>query len=309
MAGFWNLSQQQLYDANGKPMVGARAFFYAAGTTTPINIYQAFDLGSVNKLPNPIITDGYGRWPSVYFDEADGFFRARVTDAGGVVVFDVDGIPIIGPAGSGGGSVTPVDPNGVASTGDLKARYGEGFIAGWVRGNGRTIGSTVSGASERANNDTQPLFEFLWNADANLVVVGGRGANSAADWAANKQITLPDFRGRTIVGLDAMGNVAANVVPSASALGWTGGEAAHTLIVSEMPAHSHPIDDSGHVHDTPFYFNPDGAVSFAGPGGGSMEPAHGTLPATTGITVQNTGGGASHNNIQPSLATTIYVRL
>lgn len=308
MAGFWNQSQSQIYDENGKPMVGARAFFYAAGTTTPINVYQSFDLGAINKLPNPLTTDGFGRWPSVYFDEADGFYRTRVTTPGGVVVYDVDGIPIIGPAGGGGGSVTPVDPDSVAKTGDLKARYGEGFIAGWVRGNGRTVGSATSGASERANSDTQPLFEFLWNADPNLVVVGGRGGSSAADWAANKQITLPDFRGRTIVGLDVMGNIAANVIPAATALGWTGGEGLHTLISTEMPAHTHGVNEAPHSHDTQFYFKPGGSVSF-GSGVGSMDPAHGTFPTTIGISIQNAGGGAAHNNIQPSLATTIYVRL
>jgi microcystin-dependent protein len=316
MAGFWNLSQQQLYDANGKPMVGARAFFYQAGTTTPMNIYQAFDLGLVNKLPNPIITDGYGRWPSVYFDEADGFFRVRVTDAGGVVVFDVDGIPIIGPAGGGGGSVTPVDPNGVLSTGDLKFRYGEGFIAGWVRGNGRTVGSAVSGASERANNDTQPLFEFLWNANANLVVVGGRGASSATDWAANKQITLPDFRGRVAIGHDVMGNIAANVVADANVLGKTLGEAAHTLTVAEMPAHGHTgaTDVQGdHVHGIRTNINTNAGTN--GVRGGDTPP--GAITQNTevagahahNVTVGNTGGGAGHNNVQPSLVTTIYVRL
>ncbi len=310
MSGFWNLSQQQLFDANGKPSVGARAFFYAAGTTTPINIYQAFDLGTVNKLPNPIITDGYGRWPSVYFDEADGFFRARVTDAGGVVVFDVDGIPIIGPAGSGGGSVSPVDPNGVLSTGDLKARYGEGFLAGWVRGNGRTIGSAVSGASERANNDTQPLFEFLWNADPNLVVVGGRGGSSAADWGANKQVTLPDYRGRVIIGHDVMGNIAANVVPGANALGRAIGEGKHTLTIAEMPSHNHDTIDDGHFH----LYKDGTLVNISGGSGyqvrvGDNDTVRQTEISGTGINIQFKGGGAAHNNVQPSLVSTIYIRL
>jgi microcystin-dependent protein len=313
MAGFWNQSQSQIYDENGKPMVGARAFFYAAGTTTPITVYQSFDLGTINKLPNPLTTDGYGRWPSVYFDEADGFYRTRVTTPGGVVVYDVDGIPIIGPVGGGGGAITPVDPDSVAKTGDLKARYGEGFIAGWVRGNGRTIGSATSGASERANSDTQPLFEFLWNADPNLVVVGDRGGSSAADWAANKQITLPDFRGRTIVGLDVMGNIAANVIPAATALGWTGGEGMHTLVVSEMPAHNHTgvtaLDgDHNHQYNRGAPGNGDGGAGSytgaAGVFGTSINGAH-----THNLLIDNRGGGAAHNNVQPSLATTIYIRM
>jgi microcystin-dependent protein len=317
MAGFWNLSQQQIYDENGKPMIGARAYFYAAATTTPIATYQSFDLGLVNKQPNPVITDGYGRWPSVYFDEADGFYRVRVTTAQGVVVFDVDGIPIIGPAGGGGGgSVTPVDPDGVARTGDTKARYGEGFESGWARMNGRTIGSATSGASERANSDTQPLFEWLWNSDPNLVVLGGRGASAAADWASNKQMTLPDFRGRVQIGHDVMGNIAANVVADANLLGKAIGEAMHTLTVAEMPAHGHTgsTDAQGeHVHGIRGNVGTNAGTnglrsSDAGPGtiNQNTEPAglHGH-----NVVVGNTGGGAAHNNIQPSGVITLYIRL
>lgn len=313
MAGFWNQSQSQIYDENGKPMVGARAFFYAAGTTTPIDVYQSFDLGDINKLPNPLITDGYGRWPSVYFDEADGFYRTRVTTAGGVVVYDVDGIPIIGPAGGGGGSVTPVDPDSVFKTGDIKSRYGEGFIAGWVRGNGRTVGSATSGASERANNDTQPLFEFLWNADPNLVVVGGRGANSAADWAANKPITLPDFRGRIAVGHDVMGNIAANVVPDANTLGKAIGEGVHTLTTGEMPSHGH----TGTTNPDGLHFHSEtgGPIPAGGAGGNGLIGVDGnSFTGSSGLhqhlfTTNPAGGGAGHNNVQPSIVTTIYVRL
>lgn len=38
MAGFWNQSNTQIHDANGKPYIGARAYFYLGGTSTPIPI-------------------------------------------------------------------------------------------------------------------------------------------------------------------------------------------------------------------------------------------------------------------------------
>jgi len=60
--------------------------------------------------------------------------------------------------------------------------YGTGVRSGFVRANGRTIGSATSGATERANADAQALFEYLWNTDANLAVSTGRGASSNADW-------------------------------------------------------------------------------------------------------------------------------
>lgn len=317
MAGFWYQSNTQISNANGRPYLGARAYFFLGGTTTPITVYKAFDLGSINAHPNPLQTDGNGFWPPVYFDEADGFFRVRITTAEGVVILDADGIPIVGPSGGGGGgSSSPVDPDSVLKTGDVKTRYGDGFLAGWVRMNGRTIGSATSGASERANSDTQALFEWLWNADSNLVVVGGRGGSALADWSANKQMTLPDARGRALIGNDVMGNVAANVVADAGVLGASIGEAVHTLTVMEMPAHGHTgsTDVQGdHVHGIRTNVNTNAGLN--GVRGGDTPP--GAITQNTeaagahahNVTVGNAGGGAGHNNLQPSMVVTLYIRL
>lgn len=309
MAGFWNKSQSQIQDVNGKPMVGAKAYFYLGGTTTPIAVYGAYALGSINVLPNPVVSDGNGFFPSVFFDEADAFYHLRMTTSGGVIILDVDGLPIIGPSGGGGGGGdNPVNPDAVLSTGDIKYRYDDGFISGFVRVNARTIGSAISGATERANADTQALFEYLWNKDATLVVVGGRGATSSADWTANKQITLPDSRGRVLVGLDTMGNSAAGILGAATVVGWTGGEGNHILSVSEIPSHNHPLNDPGHAHTTDAWFHSGGPTNF-GTGPGTMGTSSGTGASSTGITLQNTGGGLAHNNVQPSFGITVYMRL
>ena len=79
---------------------------------------------------------------------------------------------------------------------------------GWVLANGNTIGSASSNAT-RANADTEALFTLLWangwtNAILPVLTSGGaastRGASAAADWSANKRMTLPDLRGVFIRG-------------------------------------------------------------------------------------------------------------
>lgn len=312
MAGYWPQSAQQVNDLNGKPIVGAKVFFYLGGTSTPLEVYANYDL--TNPHPNPLTTDGYGRFPSVFLDEADGFYDFRLTTEGGTLIYTAVQVPIIGPSDSEGGSPpAPIDPNAVFKTGDVKARYDAGFHDGWVRLNGRTIGSALSGAQERAAADCQPLYEHLWNKNSSLVVVGGRGASASADWSANKPLTLPTAQGRAIIGLDDMGNTAAGVVAAAVTLGWMGGEETHKLLETEMPAHSHTgtagPTGSAHKHGIPVAAGTGGGA----PGSGIINVGHSETD-TDGehshpVTTTATGGGANHNNLQPSMAITIYMRL
>ena len=120
-----------------------------------------------------------------------------------------------------------------------------------MRDNGNTLGSATSGAAERANSDAQPLFEFLWNNFSNTIcpVISGRGASSLADWTANKQITLPDKRGNTAIGADAMGNASSGrftnvpvVVGAIDTPGSVVGSNTHTLTTAQLASHSSQRD-------------------------------------------------------------------
>jgi hypothetical protein len=119
-------------------------------------------------------------------------------------------------------------------TGDIKFGLYSSAPAGWVKMNGGTIGNASSGAT-RANADTSALFAVLWalNAtDSPILTSAGagstRGASAAADYAANKRLTVPDFRGEFMRGLDdSRGVDAARRLGSAQA--------------DELKAHTHTL--------------------------------------------------------------------
>lgn len=86
------------------------------------------------------------------------------------------------------------------STGDVKLSIKTIADATWIMCNDLSIGSAASGATGRANADTQPLYELIWNNIPNkwAPVVGGRGLTAAADFAANKPLFLFRMLGRAL---------------------------------------------------------------------------------------------------------------
>lgn len=209
-AGTIPLAMAQQVDINGAPLANCQVYFFVAGTpASPQNAFSDFALSQA--LPNPLSCDQSGRIPMFWL--ADGLIHVRLTDSSGLQIIDTT-MQVLGPSSGGGGGGGTVDPTTVLATGDEKVRYGAGSLAGFVRENGLTIGNATSGASERANSDTQALFVYLYNTDPNLVVSGGRGSNALADYNANKTISLPDMRGRINAFLDDMGNTAAGRLSS-----------------------------------------------------------------------------------------------
>jgi len=217
MAALVPLSMQTIFDPlKGKPLSGAKIFFYDAGTTTPKVVYK--DPLLQNAHPQPVLANGAGRIPVIYVGE--GNYKVEICTPAGVVIDSADDIQgevvVTGGGGGGGGEV---DPTTILQTGMIIMRHGTGTLSGFVRLNGRTIGSATSGASEMAAAGAKALFEYLWNADPNLVVYGQggatpatRGASALADWNANRHIALPDWRGKSPTGRDSMGGGNANVL-------------------------------------------------------------------------------------------------
>jgi hypothetical protein len=185
-----------------KPEVGAA--FDTWGGTAGLN-------NDLDLLDAVFLATGLGTGVGIHIGATQTLFCegtlqiADTTDNTKVLEFDASGIT----TGTTRTLSAPDQDGQIALRADVLARmptgtqlngYYASLPPGFVWAAGKTIGSAASAATERANDDTLPLFTNLWL--LNFGVVGGRGASAAADWAANKQLTLPDHSGRVAAGRD-----------------------------------------------------------------------------------------------------------
>lgn len=207
---------------------GALAYFYVGGTSTPQPVFTTDDGGVPHTWP--VEADANGVFPPIFIPY--GPFGYRVTTAGGTAISpNVLTVQNPAPPDSGGGGGIVVQADQILTTGDTMWRLQGGTRTGWVRMNEKTVGNTGSGATERANADTESVFTYLWNncADTVAPVSGGRGATAAADFAANKTITVPTMQGIVAGGLDDMGGTAANRLQVATTITTTNSSATATV--------------------------------------------------------------------------------
>ena len=122
---------------------------------------------------------------------------------------------------------------------------------------------------------------------------------------------LPDLRGRTLIGAGAGPGL------TNRPLGTYLGEEMHLLSERELPVHSHGLTDPGHQHamGAPTRGRVWGVVVSGHPGGycygvdnRGVQNNPPTLKAQTGISVEPTGSGLAHNNMQPSLAINYIIK-
>ena len=106
--------------------------------------------------------------------------------------------------------------------------------------------------------------------------------------------SLPDLRGRVVVGLDNMGGVPAQVVDEASFLGFTSGEKMHQLTEDEMPSHSHN-NSLGIINNTVTQ-----PINYASQIGGHRVGSN--------VSTDLVGGDQPHNNMQPYLTMNYLIK-
>lgn len=160
--------------------------------------------------------------------------------------------------------------------------------SGWVKENGGTIGSASSGATTRANADTQPLFEYLWNQFNNTALPvydssgtpTARGASAAADFAANRRLQLFNSRSRFHRGADdGLGYDTSLIVGAFQ----DDAIKSHTVAISD-PGHGHLWSNFAKV--TQLSLGTAGSYAATSPNpNGEIS----TASSTTGITASYTG--------------------
>jgi microcystin-dependent protein len=192
------------------------------------------------------------------------------------------------------------------TTGDVKLTLKTVADPGWVLMNDGTIGNAASGATTRANADTEALFTLLWNntTDANCPVSGGRGASAAADFAANKTIALPRALGRALAVYGSGAGLTNRALAQA-----LGSEDA----VAVSHTHTVTVNDPGHRHKrlvTAVDVASGLDTGLAAVGSTRDLDAYTEL-AGTGISVSVNAAGVSGSqaNMQPTVFLNVMIKL
>jgi microcystin-dependent protein len=201
------------------------------------------------------------------------------------------------------------------------------FVGCPVEGPGIPAGTRVTGIATSSVTVSNTIGSPGGSQNVTFLPYGqGDGATHAFGSATTFNVI--DMRGRTAVGAGSGPGL------TSRQLGVSGGEETHVLIGSEGAVHAHGITDNQHQHDgssSPAYGSHDHAttanqyqVIVASPGstlnitttpGFGVSPANANestgydqephyhevfnLKASTGVAVNNSGGGAGHNNMQP----------
>jgi hypothetical protein len=250
MGTLWNRSGTVERYADDLRAVGAKAYFFQGGTINPFTVYR--DSGQTSPHPHPVVADANGRWPDVFVPFIASY-DVEVMSADNVQLTFSLQIPNPNPISTG----DIISPDTI-ETGMIHAEFVNKERPGYVRLNGKTIGSDLSAGSEIASDTAKALFYYLYAnlADDLAPVLPTPRVTVDDDWLANKTIQLPDCRAMLLIGLDDMGNTGTPrftglsfSVGSATRAGSVTGLNSATLTLANLPSHTHTgTTDPGGAH-------------------------------------------------------------
>jgi microcystin-dependent protein len=171
---------------------------------------------------------------------------------------------------------------GTLPAGIIQAWPGATAPTGWLLCDGSLVSRTTYAA-------LWALAQANYAANGNYLPFNDGGLDPT-------KFTLPDFRGRVLVGLDNMGGSSANRITAtwADSLGDSGGAQSHMLTSSESVPHTHG-------------YTMVNAASQIPPAGVGAGPAY-----TGGFNTDSWGGSGGvaqpHNNLQPSIALNYIIK-
>jgi microcystin-dependent protein len=241
-----------------------------------------------------------------------------------------------------GASGDPANNNAVAVIGSLTGYgtltgYGEAVWVGPPKGGGwQQIGGPGGGSAIFQPGDVFPSYAAT---RAGALICDGTAytggtttypalATACPGLVSGTTLTVPDLRGRTVIGSDSGG---VNMPVNKPALGAAIGEEEHTLALAELTAHNHggstgtgttgtantSTEGSTHTHNAVVegaggvYLPTSGSVevTYTSTGAESALHVHG-VPALSvpALSIASAGSSDAHNTVQPSLAANWFIK-
>lgn len=152
MASLYQSPRYTALDNNGKPIVGAKLYFFTAGTTTPVDVFS--DNGLSNAHTQPVVSDANGLFPAIYLQP--GSYKFRLLNASDVEQWVEDNVSPALPAdngtiavangGTGAASATAARTNlGAAAASDVTSLSTDvATVKGELDGIGGSLGSIAA---------------------------------------------------------------------------------------------------------------------------------------------------------------------
>ncbi len=145
------------------------------------------------------------------------------------------------------------------------------------------------------NGDVVLISEYqnLYNIIGETYNIGGESSG---------EFRLPDLRGRAPIGVVPTNVTTFGTLIRAKSLGDASGSETHTLTINEMPSHTHTSNTNA---PTLGFVQRTGSNTLVTSDGSAGEL---DLVNATNLVIDNTGGGAAHNNMQPYLTVNYIIK-